>query len=394
MEKLIVIRYGEIALKGNNRQFFEAKLLKNMKEALKPYESAKVTKEHGRLFVTCDQSDYDLVLSRVGKIYGIVSYSPAVAVSLDLKDIETTLIEQVGKLLTSQKTTFKMDVKRSNKGFFMTSPQLAKHLGGMLLSYYKQLKVDVHHPELTATIEVRDRAFIFTEVIRGQGGMPYKTGGKGMLLLSGGIDSPVAGYMMAKRGIEIEAVHFHSYPFTSERAQEKVWELARKMAVYTKRIRVNAINLLEIQKAIAEKCPSEEMTILSRRFMMALATRVAKDRGCQALITGESLGQVASQTIEGIAVTTDATDLPILRPLIAMDKVDITLVAKEIDTFETSILPYEDCCTVFLPDKVVTKPKVQNIKDSEALLDAEALIESALATMEVHLFYEQTEFEL
>ncbi len=397
VEHRIVLRYGEIALKGGNRIFFESKLLKNLKEQLKPLTGTKITKEHGRLYVQCSQAHYEEVMDILSRIYGLVSYSPARVVSLELEEIEAGAIEEMRLALADFKgkqPTFKVEVKRTNKNYGMTSPEMTKHLGGILLKAYPELKVDVHHPELQVVLEVRDRVYIFSRTIKGQGGMPYKTGGRAMLLLSGGIDSPVAGYLMAKRGVEIEAVHFHSYPYTSERAKEKVLTLARKLCAYTGRVRIHSVNLLEIQQAIIANCPSEEMTILSRRFMMAIATEIAKERDCGALVTGESLGQVASQTMEGIAVTTDATSLPVLRPLIAFDKVDITAIAKAIDTFETSILPFEDCCTVFLPDKVVTKPKVADIRDSEALLDVSGLIANAIKGMEAQIIRAEETFEL
>jgi thiamine biosynthesis protein ThiI len=267
-------------------------------------------------------------------------------------------------------------------------------IGGEILKNCQDVTVDVRKPQITVQIEIRDKAYVYTEVVKCQGGMPYKTAGRAMLLLSGGIDSPVAAFMMARRGLEIEAVHFHSYPFTSERAQEKVYDLARKLAIYTGRVRIHSVNLLNIQKQIGEKCPSEEMTILSRRFMMAIATKIAEDRDCKALITGESLGQVASQTIEGINVTTDATHLPVFRPLISMDKVDIMDLAKKIDTYETSILPFEDCCTVFLPDRVVTKPKVDVIRASEALLDKDKLISDAIESMEIIIVKGEESYEM
>lgn len=394
---LIVLRYGEIALKGANRHFFETKLVKNLKEQLKVYPGTKITKEHGRLYVQCQHAYFEQVLSVLSRTYGLVSYSPARVVSLELEAINQAAIEEMQLALQAYpglNATFKVEVKRPNKGFAIKSPELASHLGGVLLEAFKGLKVDVHQPEIQVIAEIRDKAYLFTRVIKGQGGMPYKTGGKAMLLLSGGIDSPVSGYLMAKRGVEIEAVHFHSYPYTSERAQDKVKQLARKMAAYTGRIRMHSVNLLEIQQAIAANCPSEEMTILSRRFMMAIATHIANDRACGALVTGESLGQVASQTMEGIAVTSDATTLPVLRPLIAMDKVDIMAIAKRIDTFETSILPYEDCCTVFLPDKVVTRPGVAAIRQSEMLLDVSGLIERAISGMTVEILKPEETFDL
>lgn len=268
----------------------------------------------------------------------------------------------------------------------MKSPEIARIVGGTINQKIEEVSVDVHNPEFTVTVEIRDVTYIYSKEIKGYGGLPYGCAGKGMLLLSGGIDSPVAGWMMAKRGMEIEGVHFHSYPFTNDRAQEKVYDLARQLAGYTGFIRVHSVNLLEIQKAINACCPSKEMTILSRRFMMAIAERIALGGNCQALITGENIGQVASQTIEGLTVTNSRVDLPVLRPLIAFDKLDIIKVAEDIGTFETSILPFEDCCTVFLPDKVVTRPVLADIEKSEDNLDVEGLITSAIEKKEVFDF--------
>lgn len=394
-ERLLVVRYGEIALKGNNRNLFENQLTKNMKLMLKTIGGCKVYKEHGRIFVTYDASDHDEVVEVIKKVFGIVSFSPAEVLDMDFEAAILVAIKQLKRIVEKKgPLTFKVETKRANKQFPLKSPAVSMEVGGRLLAEIDQIQVDVHRPQVTVHIEIRDRIYVYTEMIKGQGGMPYKSAGKGMLLLSGGIDSPVSGYLMARRGLQIEAVHFHSYPFTSERAKEKVLELARKLAIYTSQLRVHSINLLEIQRAIAENCPSEEMTILSRRFMMAIATQVAKQRMCKALITGESLGQVASQTIEGLTVTNDATSLPVFRPLIAMDKLDIMDIAHKIDTYETSILPYEDCCTVFLPDRVVTKPRLDSIIKSESLLDKEGLIERAIAQMEAYVIRGEESYEM
>ncbi len=383
MEALILVRYGEIALKGHNRPQFENMLAGNIQSAVKPL-GAKVVKRHGRILVVCDPDRSPEVQDQLSRVFGIVSFSPGVAVDLDMAQIQETALTQLRETAEAGTKTFKVECKRANKGFPLKSPEICAEIGGNLLEALPQLRVDVHHPDTTVTVEIREKAYVFTQILKGIGGMPYKSAGKAMLLLSGGIDSPVAGYLMARRGVQIEGVHFHSYPFTSERALEKVLDLGRKLAVYTGRVRVHSINLLEIQRAIQEHCPQEEMTILSRRFMMQIAEKVAAERGCQALITGESIGQVASQTMEGLTVTNSAVTLPVFRPLIAMDKVEIIEVAQRIDTFETSILPFEDCCTVFLPDRVVTKPRVKNIEESQALLNSEALISKAIEGVQVY----------
>jgi len=386
--ELLVVRYGEIGLKGKNRSYFEKNLVRNIREFLKGLDNINVIRKDGRIYVEHEDYDYDDVVERVSRVFGIVSISPIEKCENLLEDMFVLAEKQVEDLIAERgHFSFKVESRRSNKGFAFKSPEISKHVGGYLNQKFDQIKVDVHNPDVVINVEVREKTYIYAKKIETHGGMPYGTSGKGMLLLSGGIDSPVAGWMMAKRGIRIEAVHYHSHPFTSDRALEKVMDLAKLLTKYTGSIRVHSVNLLEIQKAINEHCPSEEMTILSRRFMMGIAERIAKSRNCQALITGESLGQVASQTIEGLTVTNSRVELPVLRPLIAMDKVDIVKVAEKIGTFETSILPFEDCCTVFLPDRVVTKPKVVDIEHSESLLEVEALIKRAIEEKTVTDFH-------
>ena len=382
MEKLIIIRYGEIALKGHNRPQFEDLLVSNIQRILRK-QGARVKKRHGRMFVHCDEQKFEMVLDQLKKVFGLVSFSPGVAMDLDMEQIYGSALEQLRKVAGDRAVTFKVEGKRANKGFPIQSPEIGRLVGAYLLENMPNLKVDVHRPQVVVNVEVREQAFVFTETVKGIGGMPYKSASRGMLLLSGGIDSPVAGWMMARRGVELEAIHFHSYPFTSERAKEKVLELGRKLTQYTEKIRIYSVNLLEIQRAIQEKCPEDEITLLSRRFMMQIAERLAEKTQCKCLITGESIGQVASQTMESLNVTNAVVKMPVFRPLIAMDKLDIIEVAHKIDTYETSILPFEDCCTVFLPDRVVTRPRLEIIEASQALLDSEALIASALETLEV-----------
>lgn len=384
MDKMIVIKYGEIALKGKNRNFFEKKLFTNIKHALMGLEGYKVIKEHGRMYVEYDEGIEEEVIERTSKVFGIVGICVAEKVENDLEAMKANALAQAQTIVDETgMSRFKVVVKRSNKNFEMKSPEIARIVGGNINQNVEGVQVDVHNPEFVVTVEIRDVTYIYSKEIKGYGGLPYGCAGRGMLLLSGGIDSPVAGWMMAKRGMELEAVHFHSYPFTSDRAQEKVYDLARELAKYTGYVRVHSVNLLEIQKAINEFCPSKEMTILSRRFMMAIAERIAVEAKCQALITGENIGQVASQTVEGLTVTNSRVDLPVLRPLIAFDKQDIIKIAEMIGTFETSILPFEDCCTVFLPDKVVTRPALADIEKSESNLDVEGLITSAIEGKEI-----------
>ncbi len=378
MEKLFVLRYGEIALKGNNRHVFVDRQVANVKSVLSGID-AKVTKEHGRIFVSVKKEQEQEAIKRLRKVYGLISFSPADVCELEMEKIVNLAVEQLKTLVAKYgNITFKVETRRPNKGFALKSPEISRLVGAGILKNVRGVKVDVHHPDYTCFVEVRSQAYVYTDIIKAQGGMPYGSAGRGLLLLSGGIDSPVAGHLIAKRGLLIEAVHFHSHPFTSERAYQKVVTLARKLANYTGMINLHSVNLLEIQETIKEHCPSSEMTILSRRAMMRIATKIAEERSLKALVTGESLGQVASQTLEGISVTTDATYLPIFRPLIAMDKSDITIIAKEIDTFETSILPFEDCCTVFLPDRVVTRPEVERIRASEALIAIDELVKKAV----------------
>lgn len=386
MRELILVRYGEIGLKGMNRRYFEKKFVRNIKLAIRHIEDAYVLDRHGRAYVDYDEKDRDEVIHTVTKVFGVVSISIAHKIENDFEKMKTEGLAEVKRqMLSTGATTFKVETKRANKGFSMKSPEICQKVGGYILANTEGLSVDVNNPQITLTLEIRENTYIYCERIPGPGGMPYGTAGKGILLLSGGIDSPVAAYLIAKRGVELEAVHFHSYPFTSDRALEKVIDLGKKITNYTRNLKIHSVNILEIQKAINEKCPSEEMTILSRRFMMKIAEKLAIEDNCGCLITGENIGQVASQTMEGLAVTNSAVNLPVLRPLIAYDKVDIIKIAKQIDTFETSILPFEDCCTVFLPDRVVTKPKVDKIVYSEGLLDGERLINEAIENKETYI---------
>ena len=311
--------------------------------------------------------DADEVIQDISRVFGVASVSHAAEVASDLDVIYEAAGEYMADLMKSRNiATFKVEAKRADKSFPVESPEISKRVGGAVLKHCKVLKVDVHQPDCVLYVNVRHGyTYIYADKIKGFGGLPLGTNGKGMVLLSGGIDSPVAAWMMAKRGMVIEAVHFHSYPYTSERAQEKVFDLTR---------------ILGIQEAIGENCPEDEMTILSRRFMMMIAERIARDNGCDMLITGENIGQVASQTAQGLVVTDNAVSMPVMRPLIAMDKVDIMDLAQKVGTYETSIQPFEDCCTVFLPKHPVTKPRLENILKSESVLDKEALIAAALET--------------
>lgn len=389
-EKTYIVRVGEAALKGQNKSYFEKKLVERIKKLLKRFEGVSVNRSEGLVFVHTpeDLAQEDLI-HEVSKVFGVASISPAVETESNLDDIYREAVAyMMDKIKTQGVKTFKVEAKRADKNFPVKSPDLARMVGGAVLKGCKVLKVDVHNPDIRLHVNLRrDKTYIYSQMIEGFGGLPLGTNGKGMVLLSGGIDSPVAAFMMAKRGMAIEAVHFHSYPYTSERAQAKVEELAARLAVYASRFKMHIVNLLPIQEEIVANCPQDETTIHVRRFMMRIAQELAKKNDCQMLITGESLGQVASQTSDALVVTDAVVDIPVMRPLIAMDKKDIIDLSQKIDTYETSIQPYEDCCTVFLPRHPVTKPKLEKIEKSEAKLDVEKLVQEALDRVEVKDIY-------
>ena len=384
MERVLLVRYAEIHLKGLNRPFFERLLVDRIKQALHPV-AARVEREQGRIFVYgVGEEDLSDSMDKLQRVFGIHSISSACCVDKAWDAIrEAAIAEAKPYADENESLTFKCFARRSDKRFPMTSEQLCRELGHELLEAYPNLSVDVHHPKLSVTVEIRQQnAFVYTNEIMGAGGMPVGSNGKAMLLISGGIDSPVAGYMIAKRGVLLDAVHFYSYPYTSERARDKVIELTKLVSRYAGTINLYLVPFTDIQLTIYDKCPSTETTVLMRRLMMKIAERIAKDTGSLALITGESIGQVASQTIESLCVTDDAVSMPVFRPLIGFDKEEIIDKAQKIGTFETSILPYEDCCTVFVPKHPVTKPKVDRLRESEALVDFEPMIEEAIAKTE------------
>ena len=378
---IFIVRSGEASLKGHNKPYFEKMLAERIRKLLRKFDGVEVRRMGGLIFIRTNKEILKAdILKELGKVFGIASISPAVEVACDLEEIGKEAIAYMNELIQEQGVkTFKVEAKQADKNFPIQSPEIAKKIGGEILKGCKVLTVDVHNPEVSLFIDVRsDITYIYQQKISGHGGLPLGTNGKGMILLSGGIDSPVAAWMMAKRGMTIEAIHFHSYPYTSERAQEKVEELASVLAIYCSRFKMHTINLLPIQEQIAMNCPEEEMTILLRRFMMRIAEVVARENDCSMLITGESLGQVASQTAESIVVTDASVSMPVMRPLIAMDKVDIMATAREIGTFEISIQPFEDCCTVFLPKHPITKPRIERILASEEALDVAGLVAAAV----------------
>lgn len=381
---VILVRYGEISLKGLNRNYFIDLLVRNIRSTLNYLESVKVKKFQGRIIVYLDDRELEAGLASVQKVFGIVSVSPAVVVESKMAAIEGAVLEEAS---TRDFQSFRITAKRSDKSFPMKSPDIGKHLGGVVLKAYngRNISVDMHHPDLNISVEVREETYIYSQIIPCNGGLPVGCSGKSALLLSGGIDSPVAGYMMAKRGIQPICVYFHSFPFTSDRAKEKVIDLAKIVAQYVGRMDLYVVPFTEIQTTIVELCPERQTTIIIRRYMMRIAQEIAKRNGAGSLITGESLGQVASQTQEGLAATNAVVDLPVLRPLIGMDKQEIVEIAQKIGTFETSILPYEDCCTIFVPKHPETKPKVSVIAQSETEMEkvAAPMIEKAIAEAEV-----------
>ena len=385
MYNILIVKYGEIGVKGKNRYIFENKLIKNVKNILKPIGKFNVYKEYGRIYVDLDGYDYEEVVEEVKKVFGIVGVCPAVRAEKDYNLLKELALKMLEEKIEQGYKSFKVDSRRGDKDFKLTSQEMSLDIGGYLVSQVKdKIAVDVRNPEVKIHCELRqNHVMVYSDTIPGYGGLPLGTNGRAMSLLSGGIDSPVASWMVAKRGMELECIHFHSYPFTSEKSQEKVRDLAQILAKYCGRVRLHKVNMLEIQKSIGLNCKDEEMTIISRRFMMRIAERVAESRHCDALVTGESIGQVASQTIQGLTCTNASVKMPVFRPLIAMDKTEIIEVAQKIGTFETSILPEEDCCTVFSPKKPVTKPKLDRIEKSENKLDVEKLIQDAIENIEV-----------
>lgn len=385
-EHIFIVRCGEVALKGMNKPYFERMLVERIKKLLKKFDGVNVRRHEGLIFVRADKSlDKQAIIKEISKVFGVASISPAVECESTMEAIGEAAVEYMLEAIDERGIkTFKVEAKRADKNFPVKSPDIGRQIGAAVLKGCKVLKVDVHHPDCLLFVDVRhDRSYIYQDKIAGFGGLPLGTNGKGLSLLSGGIDSPVATWMMAKRGMMIEAVHFHSYPYTSQRAQEKVEDLAALVATYCGRFKMHVINLLPIQEQIVQNCPEEETTILVRRFMMRIAQKIAEQTGCGMLITGENLGQVASQTAESLIVTDSSVTMPVMRPLIAMDKVDIMDKAMEIGTYETSIQPYEDCCTVFLPKHPVTKPKLERILESESRLDCDGLIAAAIEAEEI-----------
>jgi thiamine biosynthesis protein ThiI len=390
----ILIRYAELALKGKNRKEFEKKLQDNLKRALKKFPETKVIRSFGRMFIELNGADEEAVSSRLKDIFGIHSFSPALKLELDQERIDEGALWAIKDALPEERGTFKVSVKRANKTFPKRSQELNYHIGSHILRNTKELTVDVHNPDVEVKVEIRDEAcYIMCKSRKGAGGLPVGTAGKVMLMLSGGIDSPVAGYLALKRGVELEAIHFHSPPFTNERARQKVEDLARVLTRFGGRIKLHIVPFTAAQQEIHKKVPDNyEMTIM-RRFMLRIAEAAAEKNGALALVNGESLGQVASQTLHSMHTINEVTNLPILRPLVTMDKLEVIEIARNIGTYELSILPYEDCCTIFLPPQTKTRPSIRKAAAYEQAIDVDKYVSEAVEGIETVIIKHDTNIE-
>ncbi len=383
IKEILLCKYGEIVLKGANRKYFEDMLCKEMKKRAKCYGNFDVYRAQSTIYIEPkdDTADVDGMFAAASKVFGIVAISRAAVCEKSMEDISRVAAEYIPSFLEG-KRTFKVEAKRSDKSFALDSMEISREIGGVILESYPRIKVDVHNPDVIVKVEIREfGAYVSAGQFKGAGGMPVGTNGRGLLLLSGGIDSPVAGYMIAKRGVRIDAVHFESFPYTSERAREKVLDLAKIVSEYAGDIYVHIVSLTHIQEELVKSCEEDYFTLLLRRYMMTIADKVAKAKGCSALITGESLGQVASQTMQAIGVTDVCATLPVFRPCIGMDKEEIVQISRRIGAFETSIQPYEDCCTVFTPKHPRTKPELEKVLAQERKLPFDDLVEEAIASL-------------
>ena len=387
MYKAFLIKYGEIGVKGKNRYLFEDALVRQIRYALKEVDGEfNVTKENGRIYATAvSDFDYDEAVAALKRVFGIIGICPVVQIEDNgFDDLAKHVVEYFDATYPDKNITFKVNARRARKNYPMDSMEINMELGGRLLDAFPELKVDVHKPEVLLQVEIRNKINIYSVEIPGPGGMPIGTAGKAMLLLSGGIDSPVAGYMIAKRGVQIEATYFHAPPYTSDRAKQKVVDLAKLVSRYSGPMVLNVVNFTDIQLAIYEKCPHDELTIIMRRYMMRIAEELGKKRGCLGLITGESIGQVASQTMQSLYCTNEVCEMPVFRPVIGFDKQEIIDLSEKIGTYETSIQPFEDCCTIFVAKHPVTKPNLNIIKNDEKHLDdcIEEMLKTAIDTVE------------
>nr|WP_330407987.1 tRNA uracil 4-sulfurtransferase ThiI [Vallitalea guaymasensis] len=386
LKKAFLVKYGEIAIKGKNRYIFENILADHIRRALKPCGDFKVSKEQGRIFIEpFSDYDYDEVVDRLSRIFGLVGICPVVVLEdMDFETVKEATLMYMKDEYEDFNFTFKVESRRADKRYPLNSMEIACEVGAYLLDHIPELKVDVKKPDVKVWVEIRSRAYIYSKIIKGLGGMPVGSNGKAMLMLSGGIDSPVAGYLVAKRGVKLDAVYYHSHPYTSERAKQKVIDLAKIVSRYSGRINLNVVPFTDIQLYIYEQCPHEQLTIIMRRIMMIIAERLAEKYGALALVTGESIGQVASQTIQSLNATNSVCNMPVFRPLIGFDKQEIVEISEKIDTYETSILPYEDCCTIFVAKHPVTKPSLKSIIRSERRLEKiDEMIEEAINNVEL-----------
>ena len=388
MYQSFLIKYAEIGVKGKNRYLFEEALVKQIKYALKKAEGEfQVRRTDGRIYVDAlSEFDFDEAVESLKKVFGISGICPVVYMEDEgFEKLGQAVVKYVGEVYPARNKSFKVAARRARKNYPLNSMEINVELGGVILDAYPEMHVDVHRPDILLNVEIRDKIYLYSQIIPGPGGMPVGTGGKAMLLLSGGIDSPVAGWMIAKRGVKIDAVYFHAPPYTSERAKTKVVDLAKKVAAYAGPVWLHVVNFTDIQLYIYDKCPHDELTIIMRRYMMRIAEHIARETECLGLITGESIGQVASQTMASLAATNEVCTMPVYRPLIGFDKMEIVDIAEKIDSYETSILPYEDCCTIFVAKHPVTKPNLNIIKRHEQNLQEgiDELVKTALETKEV-----------
>ena len=383
-----LLKYGEIGIKGKNRYLFEDALVRQIRFALKDVDGQfDVHKSQARIYVDCEGDyDYEDTVEHLKRVFGIVGICPVVRMEdQGFEKLKEDVVSYMDEMYPDKNLTFKVEARRARKTYPKTSMEINCDLGEVILEAFPETKVDVHHPDVMLNVEIRNEIYVYSQIIPGAGGMPVGTNGKAMLLLSGGIDSPVAGWMIAKRGVTIDATYFHAPPYTSERAKQKVVDLAKLVAKYTGPIKLNVVNFTDIQLYIYDQCPHDELTIIMRRYMMRIAEAIAKESDCLALITGESIGQVASQTLQSLGVTNAVCELPVMRPLIAFDKQDIVDISLKIDTYETSVLPYEDCCTIFVAKHPVTKPNLKRIEMSETKLSEkiDEMVKTAIETREV-----------
>lgn len=388
-----LIKYAEIGVKGKNRYLFEDALVQQIKYAVKRCDGEfKITRTQGRIYVEAvTDFDFEETVDSLKTVFGISGICPVVYVEDEgFEKLGQAIVKYIGEIYPEKNRTFKVNARRARKNYPLNSMEINSEIGSVLLDAYPEMKVDVHTPDIMLNIEIREKIYIYSETIPGPGGMPVGTGGKAMLLLSGGIDSPVAGYMIAKRGVKIDAVYFHAPPYTSERAKQKVVDLAKLVSRYAGPVYLHVINFTDIQLYIYEKCPHDELTIIMRRYMMRIAEHIAKETECLGLVTGESIGQVASQTMHSLAATNEVCSLPVYRPLIGFDKMEIVDIAEKINTYETSILPYEDCCTIFVAKHPVTKPNINIIRRHEKNLEGkiDKLVETALKNDELIIVHQ------